>query len=460
MKKNLLFVITFLAVVFVLSSVSNVQAATMPTNTELMDQIQELREMVMSQNARIAELEKQIISHSSKVASYCGKVDEHAQLIDKEGLRDISADMRRRLEGLEEMGPIEIGASATFVVQGTPNANGASGDKEDDRTDASWTSEIELAKAFGDRGFAYILMEPGQGAGLDEDLSLFSPVNFDASDTGASPDITEVWYEHYLFDGQLAVTFGKLYFPNYLDTNEYANDENTQFLSQIFRNAPTIDYPSSDWCIGVRGSYSPAFADFVSFEGMVGEADGDYEQIFDRPFVAAQVNLRPDKLFNYDGEKWGGNYRVYFAYNGDDHTEFDDPEMTKEPNYSMGVSCDQKLTEIFGVFGRFGWQYPAVSDIEFSWSMGGQMTGEYWKRENDVFGIAIGQLLPGKPYGDNGNPNNTETHLEAYYSIQVNDHIAISPDMQFIWGPNGVANEEQGKEGPIFVYGLRTFIDF
>lgn len=445
----------------VLSGITSVAfAAQAPTNMELMNEIKVLREMMMEQNSRITELETKLLEQHEELTGCKCVIEEHEQLINKERLRGISSEMRSRLEGLQAVGPIEVGASATFVGQGTPSANGAAGDKQDDRFDASWTSEIELAKSFGEWGYAYILMEPGQGAGLDEDLSLFSPVNFDAANTGANPTVTEVWYEQYLFDNRLAVTFGKVYFPNYLDTNEYANDENRQFLSRIFRNADTIDFPSGDQCIGARASIAPEFADYLTIEAMWGEADCDYEQVFDHPFIATQLNLAPDRLFNYDEKQWGGNYRAYFWYNGDNHAKIKDPEMTKLRNYGLGISCDQKITDAFGVFGRFSWQDSVVSDLEYHWSIGTQVNGKCWDRENDVYAVAIGQVIPGTEYGKMSNPNNNETHLETYYSVYINEHIAISPDIQCIWRPNGVANSDQGKRGPIFVYGVRTFVDF
>ena len=452
--------IVFFCLVIAAGIAGSAFAAQAPTNMELMNEIKVLHKMIMEQDARIKVLEEDLAKHHEELVCYKCVVEEHEQLINKERLRGISAEMRQRLEGLKAVGPIEVGASATFVGQGTPNANGAAGDKQDDRFDASWTSEIELAKSFGDWGYAYILMEPGQGAGLDEDLSLFSPVNFDAANTGANPTVTEVWYEQYLFDNKLAVTFGKLYFPNYLDTNEYANNENEQFLSGIFRNADTINFPSGDQCIGARASYAPEFAKYLTLEAMWGEADCDYEQVFDHPFIATQLNLAPAILFGYDEEQWGGNYRVYFWYNGDNHAKIKDPEMTKLRNYGLGISCDQKITDAFGVFGRFSWQDSVVSDLEYHWSFGGQVDGKLWNRENDMCAIAVGQVIPGVEYGKMGNPNNGETHLETYYSIYLNEHIAISPDIQCIWRPDGVSNSEQGKRGPIFVYGIRTFVDF
>jgi hypothetical protein len=74
---------------------------------------------------------------------------------------------------------LEIGAGATVIVQGTNNAN-ADGTKED-RTDASYSADITLAKEFESiDGRAFVHLEAGTGDGLEDNLALYSNVNRDA----------------------------------------------------------------------------------------------------------------------------------------------------------------------------------------------------------------------------------------------------------------------------------------
>ena len=148
------------------------------------------------------------------------------------------------------------------------------------------------------------------------------------------------------------------------------------------------------------------------------------------------------------------DYRGYFWYNGTDHTDLKDASKTKEPNYGLGLSFDQNITDIFGIFQRFGWQNPKVSTLEYSWSAGGQMTGKYWNRSDDILAIGVGQGIPGKDYRDTEDNHRVQTNLEAYYSFKVNDHLTLAPDMQCIWDPNG-----ENERDPIFVYGVRGQID-
>ncbi len=439
-------VLLFLILAAFLSSTLSYAGGGEPTMGELMKEIRALKERVAELEAKVAVEDKGEETH---------EVPEHE---DRTHVHDEHVFHRKGVKEMFEYEGFRIGAGGTFIVQGTPNANNA-GDNEDSRVDGSYSLEIEIEKELGNFGLAYILMEPGQGDGLNNDLSLFSPVNFDAADTASHPLVTEVWYEHYFYDNQLTVTGGKLYVPNYLDANEYANDETAQFIGSMFRNSPAIDLPDDNG-LGLRCNISPEVMDFLEFELVWMEENADWEDVFDHPFLSAQFNFMPAKAFDYDEEMWGGNYRMYVWYNGGDHIRLEDAEKTKERNYGFGLSCDQKITDIFGVFGRFGWQDPRVSTLEYHWSMGFQMTGSYWNRDEDVVAIAVGQAIPGSEYGDAGNPHDNETHLETYYALKLNDYLTLSPDLQMIWNPNGVGNKDDGDNDPIFVYGVRGQVGF
>ena len=81
-------------------------------------------------------------------------------------------------------------------------------------------------------------------------------------------------------------------------------------------------------------------------------------------------------------------------------------------------------------------------------------------REDDVLAFAIGQVFPSEEYKDAGNPGKGEGHIEAYYKLQVNKCLAISPDIQLIWNPNGVGKSSEGDNDTIFVYGMRAYLEF
>jgi len=428
--------------------------ADAPTNDELLKEIQELKSIIQHQNARIGELEE-------KVSGQQGKIDNHAEVLEKENLQDVSGRLKGELERLKNIGGLEIGAGITFVGQGTPNANNGDGtDGEDDRFDGSYSADIEIGMEFDDFGMAFLHLEAGQGDTVESELTVFSNVNRDAGDSNAHLDITEAWYEHYLFDKQVTITGGKIDATCYMDTNAFANDETTQFLGHIFRNSAVIDWPDDNG-FGARMYLAPEFAKFVDVEMLYMNERGDWENLFDNPFIGGQFNFIPAKAFGYDEEMWGGNYRVLLWYNGAPHAKVKDLDAFKRGNVGFGFSMDQKITDVYGVFGRFGWADPKVSNLAYDWSFGGQMTGKYWNRENDVVAVAIGQAIPGKEYRDINEFHKPETHIEAYYSFQVNEHLTLSPDMQMIWDPNGGGITGTDKDADtVFVYGVRGQVNF
>lgn len=438
----------------------------MAGEAELMSEIQILKAKVAEleqMNMRITEIEKQLKIQSCSLLDQGQTVEQvKEQLI-----------QYRPGEGLK-VPPcgIEISADATLVLQGTPNANGA-GEHHDKTLDAAWSSDIFIQKAFDDWGRALIHLEPGQGHGAEDEIFVFSNVNRDQNDTDANVPVTELWYEHYLFNKQVVLTAGKLDPANYLDQNQYAHDECTQFIGRMFKQNPAIEWPN-DNTLGGRLTLAPDFAKYMSIETSYFDADNDWENVFARPFVSTQLNLKPSVLLGLDQEQWDGNYRFYWWLNDMSHQKLVAAGETGGSDYGrynmgVGFSIDQMITDVFGVFGRFGWQRPDLvlastspnaAPVEGSWAGGMQMTGKYWKRDDDVLAFGVGQLFPSRAYKNAGNAAAAEGHFEAYYKIKLFKWLAITPDFQVIWNPHGVNNSSLGEDKTIFVYGVRSQLDF
>ncbi|MDD5679747.1 MAG: carbohydrate porin [Candidatus Omnitrophica bacterium] len=449
------------AVVFFIACVACVQNVAWASEEELMAEIKALKEKLAEMDqlkARVAELEKQVGEQRCSILETEGTVKEvkEAMIQYKPG------------EGLEvKPYGLSVQADATFVVQGTPDANNAGG-KSKSRCDASWSSDIFIEKAFDDWGLALIHLEPGQGDTVESELSLYSNVNRDANNTEGDVPITELWYEQYLLNKQLILTFGKLDPANYLDQNEYAFDETTQFLGRIFRNSPVVEWPN-DNTFGSTLTIAPEAIPYFAANASYFNANNTWEDIFDKPFVSTQLTFMLARAFGLDEEKWNGNYRVYGWYNGLNHSKLVrtgeiNPDNNEKRNFGFGFSFDQMLTDRAGVFARFGWQRgdinmagtsPNTAPVEIGWSAGLELNGKTWNREDDVLAVAVGQVFPSEDYKDAGHGGKGEGHLEAYYRLQITKWLALSPDYQLIWNPAG----DEGTN-PIFVYGTRGQIDF
>ncbi|MBL7130132.1 MAG: carbohydrate porin [Candidatus Omnitrophica bacterium] len=394
--------------------------------------------------AEIAELKARIAALEQKLTQQQQQMTKTEQKVSKiESIPEI-------LEG------INIGAGATFILQGTHNANGDNLlSKGDDVTDASYSIDVEIEKEFDDYGKAFIHLEAGGSEGVEDELKVFSNVNRDA-DNNENVRLTEAWYEHYLTTIPLTLTFGKIDATCFIDTNEYANDECGQFLGRIFRNSPTIEF--ADNAAGIRLGFEPL--DSLDLEFVLMDADSDWEDMFDEMFVTTQLNIKPN-LFNRSG-----NYRLIGWFNDRDHTKWLEQAKVTKASFGFGLSLDQELTDDLGTFFRYGWQDPKVFltgedySLEHSWSAGLQLSGSIWNREEDVLGIAIGQAIPSDEYeeADAARNANSETHFEVYYSYKVNDHLTLSPDVQVILDPYG--DDASVGDDTIAVFGMRGQVDF
>ncbi len=353
--------------------------------------------------------------------------------------------------------------STTFVFQGTPDPNVPGARK----TGVSWVLYLDFIKKFEDWGVAFFELKTGMGRALANSLSLFNDVNYNSDDVGGNAKAHVFWYKQFLFDRQLSILCGKILSRGLFAQSEYAGDDDTQFLGYIFNESPTIEWPW-DNAFTINSELCLDSMDYLEYSFNYWEGDADWQKVFKGGIYTMQVNVKPSKLFDLDKSQWDGNYRFYAWLNTLFHTKLVDTGSTpttdtKEFNYGFGLSFDQMITDVYGVFVRCGFQRPDLipaaggPTIGFSWAAGGQMNGKYWGRENDVLGLGVGQVVTSKEYVDAGNPGKTEGHLEAYYSFAVTDYLFISPDAQLVWNPAGAP---AGATDPVFVYGVRVHADF
>jgi high affinity Mn2+ porin len=91
--------------------------------------------------------------------------------------------------------------------------------------------------------------------------------------------------------------------------------------------------------------------------------------------------------------------------------------------------------------------------------LGLQISGSLWQREGDVLAVAFGQISPSDDYKKaNDLRAKSEQHLEAYYSLKVNEHLTLSPDIQVIRHPYG--NDAVNGDDTIVAGGMRAQLDF
>lgn len=345
---------------------------------------------------------------------------------------------------------LTIGGGITLNLQNLQNANKAEdadgNPLEENKTPTlgEYSLDLTVEKKFDDNNTAFIHLETGRGD-INYYLNSVASINRDADDSGVV-SVTEAWFEH-KFTDKFAVTAGIIDPTGAVDDNAYANDETTQFIGSMFRNAANIGF--SDNAFGVKATYETDFADFA-----VQYIDAsDYKDITRNGFASAQVNFKPGFINEMEG-----NYRIYGWTNTNDTDKLDGTGEGKDKNYGLGLSLDQQFSDIFGAFARYGWSRGDIDDEIYAsstWSIGLQATVN-GIGEEDVVAIACGQVIPSSEYKDNVNENaKSENHLEVYYSWNVTDYLSITPDFQMVENP--FYNED---DDTAFVGSIRMQISF
>ena len=360
-----------------------------------------------------------------------------------------------------------ISPETTLVFQGVTDPN-----RENARASGgiSWVGYLGIEKKFAEYGKVTLQFKSGWGETVEKEVNLLNGINFNSYDVGGNVRLRQYFYEQYLLDKQVTLLIGRRNPRNVLDEVRYAHNDDIQFLADIFNKSPGIDWPS-DYTFTIHARVAPKAIDFFEFEFNFFEANADWKKIFKGGFYTWQLNFKPAGLLKLDKDKWEGNYRFYTWLNTRPHEklgrELDPPSTdTKNVSYGFGLGIDQALGSVFGIFSRLGWQRPDVlparggASIEFNWSVGAQAKGKYWKRENDILAIAVGQVCPSKEYKEAGNLAHPEGHFESYYNYAITKYMEIGPSVQLIWNPDGVAKKSQGQINPVFIYGARIHILF
>nr|VFJ69749.1 MAG: porin [Candidatus Kentron sp. FW] len=250
------------------------------------------------------------------------------------------------------------------------------------------------------------------------------------------------WYKHTFAlseTNSLGLTGGIIGATGYIDDNEYANDEVSQFMNEAFVNN-TLHIPP-DFDAGVAAELD--LGDRWSVRGVWMSSKNDL----------TLGSYTTKRAYNYFAGQLGyhtesGNYRLWAQGTSSD---FANPAGTKaESLSSIGLSLDHQLTDTVGAFARFGWQNDDANVNHDSLYSGGlNLNGSLWGRANDEIGIGYAHLE-----GGNGTVSGSirETDImEGYIKFQFSEYADLSLDVQYL------DEEKLGTGDPSgFVYGMRV----
>lgn len=467
---------------------ASAHAAT-PSQTELLKALRRLSERMEQLEARNAELEKIVqIAPSRSEAVLTQRVValeennarmeralENESLSDKDPevvsrLKDVefrTLSMQKQSRMIESLEGITGGASLTMVAQSankTATAAGDAGGALNYRGDVSVTLPGgEIGNAEG-RIFAHFRLGQGKGLALDNTLSskpnatAFSLTNPDDS----SAMLAQAWYQldvplplgSYKPDSRehLEINFGKIDPFVFFDQNAAADDESAKFLNNVFVHNPLLDSGGDaggdayGFSPGVRIAYhnetqKPEW--WRASLGVFGAGSGvGYERTFTSPFVIGQLEFGRKIFGGLDG-----SYRFYAWRNGQSTAYQNEFDTATEGHSGWGASIDQRIGDAITVFGRYGKSLCGKARIDQALTLGAEFGGNYWNRNADSIGIALGWLHTAGFFRSNsttldndanGNPDfgyaatGTEQLAEIYYRMRLNNNLELTPDFQVI----------------------------
>jgi high affinity Mn2+ porin len=280
----------------------------------------------------------------------------------------------------------------------------------------------------------------------------------------------------------LRLQIGKMSLGDIFDNNAYANSPRNQFMNWCLMNNGAWDYAAN-----LRG-YTYAAAAILQHGEMTYKA-----ALATMPTVANgadlntnlneeySINAEVDNTFKINDRPGNARFLAYYN-NGDMGSYTKALEMTGTPNVILtrqydrtktgfGVSADQQISDMAGVFLRGGWndgnnETWAFTEVDRELSAGLSLTGDKWQRKNDNIGIAVdvnGLSKPHREYlaagglgfqlGDGKLNYSNESVLEVYYSYRPDalKGLWLTADYQCVVNPGYNADR-----GPVNVFSFRV----
>jgi porin len=309
-------------------------------------------------------------------------------------------------------------------------------------------------------GTIFVLGQNVHGHGLTEqqvgDIQTISSI--DASDR---TQLSEYWIEQEFIKDRFKVKVGKM------DANGDFSifDVTENYINSSFTLNPTIPMPTyPEPAIGGILTVRPYKGFIIQggvFDGETDTGHFGFRTTFDGDggaFVIAQPSIE----HNY--RNLPGKYIAGFWYHSGDLAE-----ITTNPNprllrshygFYTGFSqmlfrensSDEENLQGLTLHAQYGWTPAKYHEITNFYGAGLSYTGLIPHRNDDVSGIGVA-IADISNKLSNFSGTSVETALELFYRFQITPFLAIQPDLQYIFNPNGI-------EKDALAIGVRTIISF
>lgn len=395
--------------------------------------------------------------------------------------------LRRQARAIEAIEGISAGAAMTMVAQ-----NAVAGEMASAGGEFNYRGDISVTLPGGAVGngsghlFAHFRIGQGEGLALRHPGFSSTP-NSTAfrlrEGDDAAAILAQAWYQLDLplaepgaeAGRHLELNVGKLDPFVFFDQNAIADDESSHFLNNAFVHNPLLDSGGAagvdayGFSPGVRLAHHADGAAGIGWRvslGAFGAGEGaSFSDSFDRPFVIARFEAA-----RHGSRGLPGNYRIYAWTNGRATPYANSTATASERQSGWGVSADQQVTETTTVFARYGHAPAGRVRFDRAFTAGIEVAGAAWGRAHDRLGLAGAWLSTSRSFeaaaavldadGADGPdfgyaPSGAEHLAELYYAWQVNDHLGVTPDVQWISRPGA-----DGTAEDVALVGLRATLGF
>ena len=287
----------------------------------------------------------------------------------------------------------------------------------------------------------YTRFHNGNGSGGDKVFAdyLFANVNTmadDNTDDNYDLKLLEAYLSFNFFEDRLNIIVGKTEPFLFIDQNEFANDEISQFIGKPFVNNIFFD---------VEDRYSPLVGFNFSFEKI--ELSGYVQSIekhnvfFDgREWVIEETgvhdfstNISTGFQLNFKTDIRGlkGNYRFFVYNNSFSHFRYnaDLYNPNKKPNTvsasGFGLSFDQYVAESLGLFARFGKSYNRLHDYDNFYSLGFYLGNLFSSKDSIMCAFT-------KINSSSESKVKDEKHFEVQYRYNLSENLLAAFDYQYV----------------------------
>ena len=257
----------------------------------------------------------------------------------------------------------------------------------------------------------------------------------------------ELWINQSI--GNLSVKAGLLDLNAEFNVSEYAGT----FINSTFGiqssmpvNIPVPIFPLNALGAMLKYDHSDALAVQLAFyDGDPGDYFDENDELTDPHHL--NWTLSSDEGFlgigeihfsTISGEETTGTYKLGGYYHSGVFDDFSDTAKTVDGNYGLYLVGDHNISDNLGAFFQLGWAPTNINVNDVYVGFGINYTGLIPGRDDDVFGLAVAYAGLSKDFRmDLPDLKGHETAIEFTYAAQINDNVAIQPDIQYIINPSG-----------------------